>query len=327
MKRGKNALRNSRSIPPTPNGVFSGTPGQDFWQPGISGLILGNAPLSLKEHLPLFAAQGFTAFEPCFYINGHFKWRDSAEIRLLRAACRVAGLSIYSAHAPNQADMSGADAASMRAAMSVLRQAARSANALRAREIIAHVGLNTPPSSSQERETAVRRLCDAMAELSAIAKKENVRISLETMPHSETSLSGKTILEMVQKEQADKISCTIDAGHTFTWGELPGFPQKVGNRLAGLHIHDNEGQHDQHLLPGRGLVDWRRFMADLIAAGYAGPLMLEIWPPANETLESAVRLTREAYDRLLETGRAELKSHGACKRLALAASMCRKPAR
>lgn len=47
---------------------------------------------------------------------------------------------------------------------------------------------------------------------------------------------------------------------------------------ATVHLHDNHGRRDEHLIPGDGTIDWARFMPILAEAGYAGNLMVEAFP-------------------------------------------------
>ena len=42
-----------------------------------------------------------------------------------------------------------------------------------------------------------------------------------------------------------------------------------------LHVQDNHGDHDEHLLPGDGTIDWKVFLDTLHAVGYGGDLVLE----------------------------------------------------
>lgn len=65
-----------------------------------------------------------------------------------------------------------------------------------------------------------------------------------------------------------------DTGHA----HMSGMP--VGELLAccaplSLHIQDNHGQRDDHLLPGDGTVDWDAVFTHLRAIGYAGDFVLE----------------------------------------------------
>jgi L-ribulose-5-phosphate 3-epimerase len=65
---------------------------------------------------------------------------------------------------------------------------------------------------------------------------------------------------------------------------LSDFPDK----LFALHLHDNDGISDQHLLPGQGTFPWPHFMDLLARTGYQGALMLESAYPYDEARAAAL---------------------------------------
>lgn len=67
-----------------------------------------------------------------------------------------------------------------------------------------------------------------------------------------------------------------DSGHHFGWGKGEPYLERYGSRLAALHLHDNDGTRDQHLLPFDGAVDWARPHGPAGATGYDGSLTLEV---------------------------------------------------
>lgn len=50
----------------------------------------------------------------------------------------------------------------------------------------------------------------------------------------------------------------------------------IGPRLHALHIQDNHGSADEHLLPFHGNIDWREAMNGLADIGYQGDLTFEV---------------------------------------------------
>ncbi len=48
------------------------------------------------------------------------------------------------------------------------------------------------------------------------------------------------------------------------------------DRFYCVHLHDNMGEEDEHLLPGDGTIDWPVLMKQLKDNGYDGPLTLEL---------------------------------------------------
>ena len=50
----------------------------------------------------------------------------------------------------------------------------------------------------------------------------------------------------------------------------------IGQRLKAVHVNDNRGTADEHLMPFHGTVDWKAAMAALAEIGYTGDLTYEI---------------------------------------------------
>ncbi|MEA5050558.1 MAG: sugar phosphate isomerase/epimerase family protein [Oscillospiraceae bacterium] len=114
-----------------------------------------------------------------------------------------------------------------------------------------------------------------MDRIAAAAEACGVRLAVE-------NLRGSGVLRAVLRRYADneRIGFCFDSGHNniadkddfSLFGEFPG-------RLFALHLHDNGGTRDEHLLPFEGNVRWDLFCAALRATSFDGPLMLESSSP------------------------------------------------
>lgn len=69
----------------------------------------------------------------------------------------------------------------------------------------------------------------------------------------------------------------LDTGHLLMAGHDITFAiQKLGARLIALHVHDNDGYHDDHNAPYiGGIQNWNRFFLGLRAIGYKGDMNME----------------------------------------------------
>ncbi|MBQ7565841.1 MAG: sugar phosphate isomerase/epimerase [Oscillospiraceae bacterium] len=93
----------------------------------------------------------------------------------------------------------------------------------------------------------------------------------------------------------------LDTGHLLLLGkDVARAMVQLGDRLAALHIHDNNGLVDQHLGPYMGIQDWDRFVDGIVASNYRGVLSFETGTMWNRfdpaLLPSALKF-------LAETGR------------------------
>lgn len=73
----------------------------------------------------------------------------------------------------------------------------------------------------------------------------------------------------------ENLGFCYDSGHDFLVSGGLGILEKYADRLLALHLHDNDGLEDLHLLPGDGKIDWQAVKFKLNKAGFGGPITLE----------------------------------------------------
>lgn len=75
----------------------------------------------------------------------------------------------------------------------------------------------------------------------------------------------------------EHVGICYDFGHANLCGS--GFHRqnlnRIGKRLRAVHVQDNHGTLDEHLLPFHGNIDWEACMAGLADIGYTGDLTFE----------------------------------------------------
>ncbi len=114
-------------------------------------------------------------------------------------------------------------------------------------------------------EIGIKRL----QKLADYAKKLKIKIAFEN-----TKLSG--YLEYVFEHiKNNNIGVCFDSGHyhafykdSFNW-------KAFKKKIFAVHLHDNFGIDDQHLLPFDGTTDWNDLILNLKQAKYKGPITLE----------------------------------------------------
>lgn len=94
-------------------------------------------------------------------------------------------------------------------------------------------------------------------------------------------------IDTLNKEAGEEIfGFCLDTGHANVLGrDIREFIKTLGSRLTVLHIHDNPGDWDWHMIPysvtGSKGVDWDGFIEGLIEVGYTGPLSFETFRGIN----------------------------------------------
>lgn len=121
------------------------------------------------------------------------------------------------------------------------------------------------------------------------AKQNSVVICLENMPMKQLTVSTPTeILELVKAINDPYIKICLDTGHCAVFNNQPGNAvRELGGFIKTLHVHDNDGQSDEHRFPFTGIIDWKDFSAALNEIGFDGVLSLETTPD--------VKLNDDAY--------------------------------
>lgn len=123
-----------------------------------------------------------------------------------------------------------------------------------------------------------------MSELLKTAKEYDVTICLENMPMPSFSIGSPTeILKFVRVMNDEHFKICLDTGHVAVYDGLTPADavRELGNEIRVLHIHDNSGKVDQHLLPYFGIIDWKDFGRALKECEFEGVFSYETAPPSN----------------------------------------------
>lgn len=164
--------------------------------------------------------------------------------------------------------------------------------ALDIRAAVLHTGRNAELTKEQRDERRIK----ALTALTEYIKGTGITICLENLTN-DLDHSGP-ILELIDKVGSDHLGVCLDTGHlNLRPGESQyDFIKNCGSRLKALHIADNEGQTDQHMMPyGKGRVNWNDVIKGLTEVGYTGLFNLEIPGEAHGPME--IKLAKLRYVR------------------------------
>lgn len=100
---------------------------------------------------------------------------------------------------------------------------------------------------------------DRIERILKVCEKVNVPIALENLIHNEI------ILEHLFEKHKDNphLKFCYDCGHNHCFTPNYDFLEKYGDKLACLHLHDNEGDEDSHTLNRYGNIDWKELASKL----------------------------------------------------------------
>lgn len=119
----------------------------------------------------------------------------------------------------------------------------------------------------------------ALRELLAHIEDTDMVICLENMRDKSITKSAEDLLYFIDCLSSKNLGICLDTGH-LNLSENPDqihFIRTAGKYIKALHIADNDGTADQHILPfARGKVDVQTVIRELKALDYAGLYNLEI---------------------------------------------------
>lgn len=101
--------------------------------------------------------------------------------------------------------------------------------------------------------------------------------------------------------KSEYVSVCWDFGHANLMGNNDEkVLEYVGDRIKCTHVHNNDGNLDQHYLPSQGSIEWEKLMPTLRKVGYSGDLTLELNYKKVLCLESFFRYSLDCLKSLEE---------------------------
>lgn len=255
----------------------------------------------------LFPRFGFSAAE-LWAMPPHFPYRDR------RAADRIAdllgrrGVEVVALHGPLYPDvrtyrkdrwysLSSEDEEHRRGSVEATAEAGRWLAGRGGGTLVLHTSF--PPDSWYPGRwmaflSSLNELCEAVP--------ETVRFAVENTPVP----SGQCdiVHDIALRYPAERVGVCLDLGHAHIQENIPSAVRALGARLVHVHCHDNRGERDDHLVPGRGTIPWRQVTAALSEARFGGTLSVELRDTTRDdeaeptSFEEILAECRTALDRI-----------------------------
>lgn len=159
--------------------------------------------------------------------------------------------------------------------MAYLHDAFRAAIAIGAQYTLVSVGHGGCAPLEQRME----RLFKSLKRLTQAAENEGQTILLETLTpyESNTCTRLQELQEVLGAIQSPALLGMCDVVPPFVQQEDPAdYVRLFGDRMRHLHLVDNDGVSDTHLLPGDGIMPLRQILRDMRNAGYNGMATIEL---------------------------------------------------
>jgi sugar phosphate isomerase/epimerase len=231
--------------------------------------------------LDQFVAGGAEAVE-IFAARGHFNYTDRQHVREIANWFRTSGIAFHSMHSPMYSDdewgrgggppvnIAAIDKRDRIAAMDEIKRALEVAEQAPFQFLVQHVGVGNESSDERKQEAAMMSL----EHLHAFARPLGVQLLVENIPNELST--PEALMGLLHAGRFTDIGVCFDLGHAHMVSSVKQAFEVLQDRIRSTHVHDNNKDHDSHLWPDEGSIDWKEAMELLRTAPGVPPILLEI---------------------------------------------------
>ncbi len=248
--------------------------------------------LPLAEALPMIAAAGFTHVAvgaDAEHYQPLMAGKGAAEMRRRIEDC---GLLVDSVH--GKADLTESN--SFRFARSRAELAAE----LGARAVVLHA--SPGDIGAADLQGCLEEVLEACDRLYMPARESGVLFALENVAPGPAE---ELVEAAVSALDPGPFGLCFDSSNAWK-GEpgVAGLLERLGDRLAVVHLSDRSSAEEVHQVPGEGKIDWEGLCAALRATAFEGPLTIEActrssqWKDPAEFLREAAAAGRRIWSQV-----------------------------
>lgn len=189
----------------------------------------------------------------------------------------------YTIHPPAwDINLTSENYATREVAFSEYKKAIEFAGSIQATHVVIHPGFCFSPVF--DKQIAQLRAKEYISELCRIAKPLHVKLAIENVGYNGSSLFTQEEFTNFLADIDETAGFLIDTGHAHlnNW-DIPRLINETKDRLLALHLHDNDGKGDTHLVIGDGTIEWDPIFTALREDAPHAELILEYAP--NTPLE------------------------------------------
>ncbi len=247
---------------------------------------------SLAEVLPLMAEAGMRKVESRSRAIDWFSADRDASRRRTAEALAATGVELHAVHSPfgPDVDWCAPDGEAAQAGQAIMRYVIPTAAELGAAIVVIHPSRGTDGETVDQMRARVR---GGLETLLPLAEASGVVLALENMPWREQS--AQQLAPLIDDLVSAHLVACLDTGHANIAEGVKAAARAFGSQICHLHLHDNHGESDEHLVPPNGTIDWAAVCMALRELDFAGPLNFEVRPAANQGM--SLRETREHLER------------------------------
>jgi len=240
-----------------------------------------------KPYLKRIAAAGFSHVHWCHHWNTDFLY-DDCEIEQIARWMRQFGLQLTDLHASAGQEKAWGSLREYErlAGVELVKNRITMAARLGSDVIIMHM----PPGldEADQKDAFWSQFRKSLDALEPYARTCGVRIAIE---------NGRfeIIENLLNMYDPDYLGLCYDSGHGNLREDGLDWLERLKDRLISVHLHDNNGQKDEHKLLFSGTVDWERLAAILAASSYEKWVSMEA-VMRNTGIEDEAEFLEKAFE-------------------------------
>jgi sugar phosphate isomerase/epimerase len=238
----------------------------------------------IRDCLARIAQAGFTHVHWCHEWTGSYIY-SASEMLQIREWCDELGLLVKGVHATageHKSDLKlyvSANEYNRLAGVELIRNRLDLAYILDAQAIVLHLYLPWERFEAEKnyREQFYRYVMKSFDELEGYCKTRHIRICIENDNETPAVHTYYMYDTLFIRYSGDYMGLCFDTGHAamICKDNCLEYAEHYKDRLFMIHIHDNHGIHDEHLIPFEGCFDWEGFAPVLARSSYNMPILME----------------------------------------------------
>ena len=277
---------------------------------GISTQLFLEEKLSI-ERLKAIQDEGYDCIE-ILAIPPHFDYRDKQLVAKLAAWLRDQDSFLASIHTPFSTDyqalkvrqwlsLSDPERLQRQKALDEIRLALEITEKVACPVAVVHAGA----PGDRHGLKLLEALYQSLEVLIPFAEARGVKIVLENIPNDLSRLDN--LVRFLEDADLPSVGICFDTGHSNLQANLCDEINIGGPWITAVHLHDNLGKRDEHLLPFEGTIHWEEVLQAFEKIQYSGSWMLEVKAGEHDPrkLLGSARQVFDQFELIIEQTRAK----------------------
>lgn len=215
--------------------------------------------------------------------SGHFQPQKLEEVIKLKNKLEKTNIFVKSIHMPmNGVDLSHPQEYDRIKSVREVEKTILMAFHLGADFVVVHPGAMV--NNFDDKENRLKLSIESLKEIVEFSQEWKIKVALENTPPGRVGDKWEEIQQIIEIVSSENIGICLDTGHYllnyhhYLHNEinLDHIPVDWQKKLIHIHIHDNNGKQDLHLLPTEGIFPWPSFMNFIRKINYKGILVFEL---------------------------------------------------